>query len=105
MDRMDEIIKKHGREYMLCQLAEECCELAQAALKLVRVWEKKTPMREYEAREHLIEELADVQVMAGAVFGHMLETHEQESVLEVAESKKSRMFARMLDGEMEEDVW
>lgn len=105
MSRMNEIIKKYGEEYMLRQLAEECCELAQAAMKLIRVWRKETPMREDEAREHLVEEIADVHVMAGAVFQHMLFKSEQECVDEVCESKKSRMFARMLDGEMEEDVW
>lgn len=105
MSRMKEIIEKYGEKYMLCQLAEECCELAQAALKLVRVWNKETPMREDEAREHLVEEIADVHVMAGAVFEHMLFKSEQESVDEICESKRSRMFVRMLDGKMEEDVW
>ena len=105
MPRMKEIIEKYSEEYMLRQLAEECCELAQAAMKLVRVWNKETPMREDEAREHLVEEIADVHVMAGAVFQHMLSKAEQECVDEVCESKKSRMFVRMLDGGMEEDVW
>ena len=105
MDRMDEIIKKYGDEYMLRQLAEECTELAQAALKLIRARRKETPMREEEAREHLVEEIADVLVMAGAVFQHMLFKAEQECVDELCESKKSRMFARMLDDEMEDDVW
>lgn len=105
MDRMGEIIKKYGEEYMLRQLAEECCELAQAAMKLVRVWNKETPMREDEAREHLVEEIADVHVMAGAVFKHMLSRAEQECVDETCESKAHRMYERMLDGKMEEDVW
>ena len=105
MDRMNEIVKKYGEEYMLRQIAEECCELAQAAMKLVRVWNKETPMREDEAREHLVEELADVHVMAKAVYQYVLSWSEQECVDDVCESKKSRMFARMLDGKMEEDVW
>lgn len=105
MSRMNEIIKKYGEEFMLRQLAEECNELAQAALKLIRARRKETPMREDEAREHLVEEIADVHVMAGAVFQHMLFKSEQECVDEVCESKRSRMFERMLDGKMEEDVW
>ena len=105
MPRMKEIIEKYGEEYILRQLAEECCELAQAALKLVRAVYKETPMREDEAREHLVEEIADVHVMAGAVFEHMLSKSEQECVDEMCESKKSRMFMRMLDDEFEEDVW
>lgn len=105
MSRMNEIVKKYGEEYMLRQLAEECNELAQAALKLIRARRKETPMREDEAREHLVEEIADVHVMAGAVFQHMLFKSEQECVDELCESKKSRMFNRMLDDEFEEDVW
>ena len=105
MDRMYDVVKMYGEEYMLRQLAEECTELAHAALKLIRANRKETPMRADEARERLVEEIADVHVMAGAVFEHMLFKYEQESVDEICESKKSRMFARLLDGEMEEDVW
>jgi len=105
MDRMNEIIKKYGEEYMLRQLAEECNELSQAALKLIRARRKETPMREDEAREHLVEEIADVHVMAGAVFKHMLFREEQECVDALCEQKEYRMYARMLDGGMEEDVW
>ena len=55
MDRMNEIVKKYGEEYMLRQLAEECNELSQAALKLIRARRKETPMREDEARERSFE--------------------------------------------------
>ena len=105
MDRMNEVIKKYGEEYMLRQLAEECNELSQAALKLIRARRKETPMREDEARERLVEEIADVLMMWEAVFAKMLFKSEQECVREMCESKKRRMFARMLDGEVEEDVW
>ena len=105
MNRMNEIVKKYGEEYMLRQLAEECNELSQAALKLIRAMRRETPMRETEAREHLVEEIADVHVMAGAVFDHILFKYEQECVDEICESKKSRMFTRLLDGQMEENVW
>lgn len=51
-----------GREELLCQLAEEASELAQAALKLRRVYNGKnpTPVTEKEALENLREEIADV---------------------------------------------
>lgn len=105
MDRMGEIIKKYGEEYMLRQLAEECCELAQAAMKLIRARRKETPMREDEAREHFVEEIADVVVMWDAIFCKMLFKSEQECVRELSVSKTNRMYERMLDGMMEEDVW
>ena len=49
---------------LLAGLAEECSELAQAALKLRRVFDQKnpTPMSEEEAIKHLYEEIADVKL-------------------------------------------
>ena len=49
---------------LLAGLAEECSELAQAALKLRRVFDQKNPtsMSEEEAIEHLYEEIADVKL-------------------------------------------
>ncbi len=49
---------------MLAGLAEECCELAQAALKLRRVFDQvnPTPMDEETAIAHLHEEIADVEL-------------------------------------------
>lgn len=105
MSRMFEIIEKYGEEYILRQLAEECNELAQAALKLIRARRKETPMREDEAREHLIEEIADVYVMTGFVYNGMLNDEEQSCLNIIQESKECRMYDRMLDGNMEEDVW
>lgn len=105
MSRMQEIIEKYGEEYILRQLAEECTELAQAALKLIRSRRKETPMREDEAREHLVEEIADVFVMAGFVYDGMLNDEEQSCLNIMQEHKECRMYDRMLDGNMEEDVW
>ena len=49
---------------LLAGLAEEASELAQAALKLRRVFDKTnpTPTNEEEAIEHLWEEIADVKL-------------------------------------------
>ena len=47
---------------LMAGLAEEASELAQAALKLRRVWTQTnpTPKREDEAQDDLFEEIADV---------------------------------------------
>ena len=47
---------------LLCQLAEEASELAKAALKLRRVYDKTnpTPVPKEEAIKNLLEEVADV---------------------------------------------
>lgn len=51
-----------GKPAKLEQLAEECSELAKAALKLARIYRKEnpTPITEQEALENLSEEVADV---------------------------------------------
>jgi len=61
---MNEIIKAIGEPAILEQLAEECAELAQAALKLSRAMrgENPTPVGSDEARYALVEEMADVQL-------------------------------------------
>ena len=51
-------------EELLCQLAEEGAELAQAALKLRRAITRKnpTPIKQSEAVKKLLEEIADVKL-------------------------------------------
>lgn len=105
MSRMKEIVEKYGEEYMLRQLAEECNELSQAALKLIRARRKETPMREDEATEHLIEEIADVTVMLKGIYDTMFDAAMMDAVNDIHIEKVARMYERMLDGKMEEDVW
>lgn len=61
-DTINEIRKTVSTEDLLCQLAEECAELAQAALKLRRTMSMSnpTPVTHSEAVEVLLEEAADV---------------------------------------------
>lgn len=58
------ILEEIGEGEVLAQLAEECAELAQAALKLRRAIDGKnpTPKSVEECREALIEEIADVEL-------------------------------------------
>ena len=104
-NRFNEIIEKYGKEYALCQMAEECCELAIAALKLIRTWNKTTPMREDEAYERLVEEIADVLVMMYMVRCELLDDEQNACVSDIWDTKENRMYERLLDGKMEEDVW
>jgi len=55
------IIEEIGECALLENLAEEACEMGQAALKLSRVkrGENPTPKAEWEAEAELIEEIAD----------------------------------------------
>ena len=105
MSRMNEIAAKYGEDYMLRQLAEECVELAHAALKLVRARNKETPMRKDEAMEHLIEECADVTVMLKGVYDTMFDAAMMDAVNDIHVEKVKRMYDRLLDGKMDEDIW
>ena len=63
---MGMMLEKIGEPAMLEQLAEECTELAKAALKKARILrgENPTPVTEREAEAHLIEEYTDVETCA-----------------------------------------
>lgn len=62
MNDFEYIKEKLSQEELLCQLAEEASELAQAALKLRRVYDgsNPTPVKRSEAFNNLKEEVADV---------------------------------------------
>jgi NTP pyrophosphatase (non-canonical NTP hydrolase) len=59
-----DIVGQIGLPATLEQLAEECTELAQAALKMARLHrgENPTPVTEQEALDHLLEEAGDVHL-------------------------------------------
>ena len=63
-DALEVIREALSQEELLCQLAEEASELAQAALKLRRAYDgtNPTPVSAGEAFKGLLEEVADVQV-------------------------------------------
>lgn len=109
MQNKDEIFKaiseKYGKEYMLRQLAEECSELSQAALKYIRAVRKETPMRIDEAIEHLTEEIADVRLMIDAVSATVLTWRDVDDMQAIKEQKLDRWKTRMVDGDMDEDMW
>lgn len=63
-ERVMKILDEIGEPAVLEQLAEECTELAHAALKLSRKLrgESPTPASEDMIRQDIMEEMADVQV-------------------------------------------
>lgn len=64
-----EVICSLGEPALLEQLAEECSELAHAALKLARLerGENPTPKTEEECVENLLEELGDVNLCMSVI--------------------------------------
>lgn len=61
---MSTIVEKIGVPALLEQTAEECCELAQACLKMARKLreENPTPKSIEDIRDGLVEEAADVEL-------------------------------------------
>lgn len=78
---------------LLCQLAEESAELAQAALKERRTLtnDNPTPVSYADARNNLIEEVADVFVC----LSELLEIRDWEEVANIREEKENRWMQRL----------
>lgn len=95
-----EIANQYGLRTQLGQLMEECAEVIQSANKLCRVMEEKTDsfaaeMTAWEmGTNHLIEELADVKVVAvqlGILIGF-----NSSDINKFAECKIDRQYRRIL---------
>lgn len=88
------LIEKIGLPATLELLAEECAELAQAALKMSRIvrGENPTPVKEGVAVVHLAEEIADVEIVAEHVKGWRGVSADTESWKEI---KRNRLTERL----------
>jgi len=95
-----EIIMSHvTRGDMLCQLAEECSELAQAALKLRRTFEgtSPTPTTTEQAEANFREEIADVLLTMMYATGGDVLIHTSADIMETAIAKETRWAQRLSD--------
>ena len=91
---LDEKIKRHiPQDELLAQLAEECAELSQAALKLRRALTgiNPTPVTAEEARKNLVEETADVY----NVLGLLLDAVDNAEIYSIIRRKKERWLKRL----------
>lgn len=96
------MIKTRPRDYLtegelLCQLAEESAELAQAALKERRALEddNPTPVSYPDAHANLLEEVADVYVS----LGELLSLADWERVAHIRAKKENRWIRRLEERE------
>ena len=94
-----QIVEQYGKEYIFRQLAEEAAELCQASLKMVRAMRNETPVREDEASVHVLEEIADVEVMVNVLKSAVLNARGLEFITDTYQKKRARMIDRMLEGE------
>lgn len=88
------LLEATGEEYMLRQLAEENCELAQASLKLVRAMNGETPMSIADARAAFLEEYADVLLMTTIFMSADIISDEESVDVENAMTNKLDRFCR-----------
>lgn len=91
---LDEKIKQHiPQDELLVQLAEECAELSQAALKLRRALTgiNPTPVTAEEARKNLVEETADVY----NVLGLLLDAVDNAEIYSIIRRKRERWLKRL----------
>lgn len=88
-------------DYLYRQLAEECTELAQAALKKVRYMKHEMPLsQKSDVEGNYIEELADVGVMRELAV-MTLERQERETVQKIMQFKRERMERRLREKQPE----
>ena len=86
--------EKCSPDYLLRQVAEECAELAQACLKLIRSRNGETPVRLEVATGKYLEELADVLTMTELAFED-LDQMQRNEVGEITHFKVKRMRERL----------
>ena len=84
----------------LVQLAEECAELGQAALKLYRATtgENWTPMQEDEAERHFREEIADVLTCLFVFEDYLTRVTTDAGIADILHSKLKRWAERLTAG-------
>ena len=92
---MNIITQKVPVTELLAGLAEEASELAQAALKLRRVYDgtNPTPVKEEDAQERLYEEMADVKLYCS-----MLKVN-VKYISDMMLSKQKRWERRLMEDE------
>ena len=91
-----QIAEQWGEEYVVRQLAEEASELCQAALKLVRAMRDETPIRQIDAQSHLLEEMADVEVMLRVMREGVLTEEANKRITAIGAKKFGRMVTRLI---------
>lgn len=101
MTNLDYIREKVPREDLLLQLAEECSELAQAALKLRRtmVPGNPTPVTQDKALANLREEIVDVLTVL-----YVLDLSDVENSLWSIQKKLARWAGRIMAQEQGREI-
>ena len=81
---------------LYAQLAEECCELGKAALKMVRVGDDDASVDIGKAIENLLEEMADVHVMLDIIETACVSDRLRDEITRIYHEKLNRFRSRVL---------
>lgn len=87
-------IKDIPEDKLLRQLAEECAEGAHAALKLIRAYEGEKQLDKTTCRTALIEEIADIHVVADEILSDL----DKLIFAKYCVEKRNRWKERLKDG-------
>ena len=87
-----------GDDYIYRQLAEECAELVQAALKMIRVLNDETPDDPDKVLDNYVEELADTWVMLSTAMLNLSDEAMQQCS-DIADFKRERLHNRLCAAE------
>jgi hypothetical protein len=95
IDYIREIRERVPAAALYEQLAEECVELAHAALKMARHMrnENPTPMTEEQIKHNLIEEASDIHLVSRIL--------DIKPDVQVVDTKLVRWYDRLMDAERE----
>lgn len=103
-----ELLKwKCAPDYIYRQLAEECTELAKAALKIVRVQKgEASHLKEADAVKNFLEEIADVSIMIDLAL-EIMDDAAVDDVCDWIDNKKNRMYERLvaMPDRLETKLW
>ena len=90
------IVEHIGVSALLEQLAEECCELAQASLKMARKLrdENPTPKSIEDIRDNLVEEIADVELCVNRIT-YETDIADVRTLIEIESAKMERWKKRL----------
>ena len=95
MNTVEKICRRIDETEVLDMLQEECAELIQAASKCKRVIKGDDSVNPRDARESLVEEMADVQVMRTIVLCKILTPEEWDKVCATIGDKTGRYLERI----------
>lgn len=95
MNTKENILSAYGLEEILCQMAEECNELAKECLKMRRVLQGTTDCEKAVVQANILEEMGDVINCIDVLTAHG--DFPMQSVYDFAAAKMSRWTAHAAD--------